>query len=978
MANRFWVGGTGTWDAATTTHWSATSGGAGGASVPTSADDVLIDGSSGGGVISLGAGGVCACRSFSTTGFVGSLSWGNLASVNLRIGDALGGALTTGAGTTIANISNTVNAIIFAASTDNGGVGWPITTNGVQLPSMTFGYNGTVVVLGGRWQLQDNLSWANGGTGQLLLNAGTLDTNSKNLTGWQMNISTANVRSLILGSSVITLSSTGSNAWASNTVSNLTFNAGTSRIVLTGATGGLQTGQLTFYDLVFSGAGKQFLLGISNPTITCHNLTVTSVWLAIGLYTPLLPQGLLVVTGTATYQGTSLAARLMVSGTDAGSGSVPIQTPIQAAAVVLSNVDFRDINASGAVPWTGTSVGDMQGNTGITFDASQTRYWVGGTGNWDDTAHWSATSGGAGGASIPLSQDDVFFNASSGGGIVNARVPRMGRNIDFTGFTGTFETAGVGATVDHYCFGNLTLGAGMTMSGINNVFLGGRGSFTLTSNGKAFTQSVLVFAPGGTYTLAGDLTIPAALSLSLDYGTFDAAGFNVTTGRHLWGHSSASFPPLLVKMGSGTWTVTGPGTSAPLAIISGPTSQCVVQASTSTIVFTSTALNNKQFAVTGGAALVLNVVRHSGGGDMQFVNGGCIVNSLIIDPPTGPVSRGFSLNSNTTMTFGAMTCVGAQGMPVTIKCSTQGGRGNIVVTTGAVAMRFVTIADMAFSGGAMFTATNSANLGNVTGVDFGHTPLAIARTLAGARAAAADRPVAVGQSALAYLALGPILHYRFGEKAGTTAVAMVGPNGLVKGSVLPTWGTPGLVPGDSDTALLFDGVARGVNDQCVQVTMPNAGPATGITVVAWVRMDGVPTNTYESLLNWSTQVATVGYHWVYFQTTSIWYQFADGTVRTAQFVTANTLGTPYFIAMAHDFVAKTLSLYKNGALVQTQSLAAFGAPLVAPAASPLTIGAYSGLNYEWNGALDELAVFPRALAASEVTSLYIPPLRRAA
>lgn len=43
MANRYWVGGSGTWDTTSTTHWSATSGGSGGASVPTSADAVFFD-----------------------------------------------------------------------------------------------------------------------------------------------------------------------------------------------------------------------------------------------------------------------------------------------------------------------------------------------------------------------------------------------------------------------------------------------------------------------------------------------------------------------------------------------------------------------------------------------------------------------------------------------------------------------------------------------------------------------------------------------------------------------------------------------------------------------------------------------------------------------------------------------------------------------------------------------------------------------
>src|SRR3990167_4016615 len=43
------------------------------------------------------------------------------------------------------------------------------------------------------------------------------------------------------------------------------------------------------------------------------------------------------------------------------------------------------------------------------------RYWVGGTGNWDasDTAHWSVSSGGAGGASVPTSSDNVIFDAAS-------------------------------------------------------------------------------------------------------------------------------------------------------------------------------------------------------------------------------------------------------------------------------------------------------------------------------------------------------------------------------------------------------------------------------------------------------------------------------------------------------------------------------------------------------------------------------------
>jgi hypothetical protein len=59
MAARFWVGGAGTWDAATTTNWSATTGGAGGASAPTTSDDATFDANSGSGTCTTAAGSTC-------------------------------------------------------------------------------------------------------------------------------------------------------------------------------------------------------------------------------------------------------------------------------------------------------------------------------------------------------------------------------------------------------------------------------------------------------------------------------------------------------------------------------------------------------------------------------------------------------------------------------------------------------------------------------------------------------------------------------------------------------------------------------------------------------------------------------------------------------------------------------------------------------------------------------------------------------
>lgn len=55
MANRYWVGGTGNWDASSTTNWSSSSGGSGGATTPGSSDVAIFDASSGGGTVTVTA-----------------------------------------------------------------------------------------------------------------------------------------------------------------------------------------------------------------------------------------------------------------------------------------------------------------------------------------------------------------------------------------------------------------------------------------------------------------------------------------------------------------------------------------------------------------------------------------------------------------------------------------------------------------------------------------------------------------------------------------------------------------------------------------------------------------------------------------------------------------------------------------------------------------------------------------------------------
>ena len=149
MADRYWVGGTDTWDATAGTKWATTSGGAGGAAVPTAADDVFIDANSGVGTLTVTATtGVAVCRSLDCTG--ASLGTLALNGSDISIGDASGGALTMSASLNVTGVTN--SHFIFKATSTNGGTGWPITSAGTPMPFLTF--QGA----GGMWTLQDNVS----------------------------------------------------------------------------------------------------------------------------------------------------------------------------------------------------------------------------------------------------------------------------------------------------------------------------------------------------------------------------------------------------------------------------------------------------------------------------------------------------------------------------------------------------------------------------------------------------------------------------------------------------------------------------------------------------------------------------------------------------------------------------------------------------------------------------------------------------
>jgi collagen type VII alpha len=544
--------------------------------VPTAADDVVATATSGNLTIDNGA----VCQSADFTNYTAAATLATNA--GWSIGGTSSGGLKLVAGMTwTANSGSTITFV------GGSGATYVLTSAGKTFVNVTQNTNTTTTV-----QCADAFT----ATRAVTSTQGSFATNNQSMSTGQLNTSGAATRAVNLGSSSVTVTGTSTAISFTATVG-FTFTAGTSTVTLTAGSLGSSGSAYTFWDIVLTGANGGFN-GLSTSGLTCRNLTKTGTASKTESM-PVPAATTITVTGTLTITGNSTVNRVQVF-----SGTVGTSATLNAAAVSLTNVDFADMAGAGAAaPFTGTSLGDATGNSGITFTAAVSRFGVV-AGNWSDTATWSATSGGAGGASVPLPQDTVVLDASSAAGTYTADMPRLGKDITCTGFTRTLSFASVATTL----YGNFTLGSGMTISGTFALTFSGRGSQTVTTAGKTWPMTTQFSAPGGSYTLQ-DAWTDAVQTLTVANGTFAANGFAVTTGALA---SNNAFTRA-ISMGSGAWsairTVAGnvwnttTTTGLTLTVSTAVFSATGAPGSAATVTVTTGAVTMPNWTVNGGANL---------------------------------------------------------------------------------------------------------------------------------------------------------------------------------------------------------------------------------------------------------------------------------------------------------------------------------------------------------------------------------------
>ena len=170
------------------------------------------------------------------------------------------------------------------------------------------------------------------------------------------------------------------------------------------------------------------------------------------------------------------------------------------------------------------------------------RFWVtGGTGNWNSTTNWSATTGGASGASVPSTADTATFNASSGAGTATLDISPTIQTLTCTGFTGTlaFGTN----TISLNSTGTVYAGATtMTVTGTPQIILTNNSATARTVSPAAVTEanSISFQIIAGTGTLA--LTSGAYRNLDFTDGT-NPTGYAGALGNNsntIYGNFKAS------------------------------------------------------------------------------------------------------------------------------------------------------------------------------------------------------------------------------------------------------------------------------------------------------------------------------------------------------------------------------------------------------------------------------------------------------
>lgn len=712
MAARYWVGGTATWDATVGTKWASTSGGAGGSTVPTAADDVFFDVNSGTGTITLSTGNVC--RSLNCTGFTGTLV--HPAAVTITIGDA-----TAGAGNIVLLLTAGMTYTLGDAATS----AINIATTSATLQTLAFGGktigNFTQSGVGGNIALISSMTQAS--TASVTQSGGTLHydgvTDNAGLTHTMGSVlaSGNNVKSFIFGTTTITLvrSTAGSHISIATAGSNNTVSAGSATFI--GAP--TSTGRLTYTytiasvgTLILNGEGERNLVINTIGTLTRNgtNNYFDQINLVAG--------GTLTITTALNIIAANANSRITVW---PNSTAIPSTLVLTGATRNCQHVDWQDIifNTGGAgldlsadVGGSGDCGGNvMAGGGTLTFTPATTQTWQGTSGgNWSDVSKWTSR--------VPLCQDNAIINNAF---LANQTIicdrKFACKDISFAGGSGNLAfQAGI---YECYIVGNMVFRSTMTWTVSSTQWvLAPRTAVTLTANGLPN----LGFGPniqsgnGGSLTFidqfsctsliqrVGTVIVPKGVLVRVDSYVSNANNALQPCIWHVYG-------TVQIRAG-GTITAFSPVNGAAFTQwldFGGQVQLTATTAGTRTL-----ALGGMTFPDLAIAANGLGTVAITGSNTLPRL-------PRLITPGTATLT--LAAGTTTTIRSPGRDTLDNGNNVVTLKSATAASPATINKNNGQLALDYISLQDITFTGGATkYLGANSTNVSGNTGATFTAAP----------------------------------------------------------------------------------------------------------------------------------------------------------------------------------------------------------------------------------------------------------------
>jgi hypothetical protein len=693
MADRFWVGGTGTWNTSSTTNWSASSGGPSGASVPGAADNVFFDQAT---TYTVTLTGALNCVDFTVSaGTVTFASTGTL---------SIGGSMSLVAGT----IWNATGAITFNAT----GPSKTITTNGVSIASSNISFNDANV--GGAWTLGSAFTT----TGVINVVGGTFNTGNFAVSCTQFNINANFTRSIQLGASTLTCNISSAAAFNAN-ATGLTFNAGTSQINLTAATSGILTLGLTFYNVSFTstaGAASRTISGAN----TFNNLSISAS--SSNGVTNVTFDNNQTINGVLTTTSTTGLRRVFIASSTYGIG----WTLTCNSAASLTDADFRDIYVKGtAAPISGTRIGNRGNCRGITFSTPKTVYLnQSGIPSWF-ADNWAATNGGAVNPdNYPLPQDTAIINNTAFATQIIAGSPNALPTINMSARTNAFQLSFNNGTI---IYGSIINGSGVSYSatGLNPPTFSGEGTKTITSLGKTIGNGIIIDAYGGTVQLADALNVGTG-TVTVTNGTFNTAGFAVTATQL----NSTNTNARTINLGASTVTLSISNTTS---VNFFDTTGLTFNAGTSQITMTGSASSGISIGGAGVGLTFYNVTstQPSATAKTTVINGSNTYNNLTFSAASSVSIHTVTIPGPQTIS-GTLTSAGAAAAQrVFIRSDTVGTQRTL--TANSLVATDCDFRDIVISGAAAGSSpTRAGDCGNNLGITF-PAPKTVYWNLAGAQ-----------------------------------------------------------------------------------------------------------------------------------------------------------------------------------------------------------------------------------------------------